>query len=408
MPIRYELRELAEEIADHQMALVRLGEAWGQRIVDHLTEADKQTLAYIREELAAIRFNPNTADAVKKLDSIRTRISKIRMKAFVAAEKELRAEAPELIDNETKWAKHLLSELQGEDISAFRDITDARAQRLLKNSVQINKTWDQWWTSTAAADVDRVANIVSGGLTQGMTIPQMVQLIAGTKAADYTDGVLSTSRKHARNLARTLSCGIANQAKEAFYEENDDVVIAVEWLSTLDGRTCPVCAGLDRKRWKPDKLHPVPPSHPSCRCVLIPVTDLTDLGADAGRPRANADFDAEAKRYYEEKYPNKSFDDLSYETRQKYRHKAIHRWEEETGKSAYTFGSGSMSFKQYFVKMSAQQKRDYLGEGRYAIYKRGNLDINKFIPPYPDATYTVKELQRLDEIAANKKRNSGG
>lgn len=403
MPTRYELRELSQEIADHQMALVRLGEAWGQRIVYHLTDADKLTLAYIREELQDLKLNLNTAKAEQKLDSIRTRISKIRMKAFVAAEKELRAEAPELIDNESKWSKHLLAELQGEEITAFKDITEAKAQRILSHSVQINKTWDQWWTKTAAADVDRIANIVCGGLTQGMTIDQMIQLIGGTKAAKYTDGVLSTTRSHARNLARTLSCGIANQAKDAFYRENDDVVIGVEWLSTLDGRTCRTCGGLDRQRYKPDEPHPVPPAHPSCRCVLIPVTELTDLGEDVGRSRANADFDAEAKRMYEEKYPDKNYDDLAYSTRQKYYYDAIKRYEEETGKPAFTFGNGSMSFSEYFEKMDAQQKRDYLGPGAYAIYKRGNLDTSKFIPPYPNRAYTVAELRRMDEIAAARR-----
>lgn len=403
MPRRSELKELALEIADHQANLVRLGEAWGQRIVDHITASDKRTLAYIREALAEMDVSRDTAKVVKQLDQIKAKIAEIRMRAFVAAEKELRAEVPDLIDNETQWSKQLLAELQGEDVSAFRDITDARAQRLLKNSIQINKTWDQWWTSTAAGDVQRIANVISGGVTQGLTIPQMVRLIAGSKESGYTDGVMSTSLSHARNLARTLSCGIANQAKEAFYEENDDVVIAVEWLSTLDGRTCPVCAGLDRKRWKPDKMHPVPPSHPSCRCVLIPVTPLTDLGTDAGRSRANADFDAEAKRNYEAKHPDKSYDDLAYSTRQKYYYDAIKRYEQETGKPAFTFGSGNMNFRQYFEQMTAQQKRDWLGAGKYALYKKGNLDLDKFIPPFPDRTFTVEQLRRLDERAVAKR-----
>ena len=404
MTRRRELQELALEIADHQANLVRLGEAWGQRIVEHISASDKETLAYIRSVLSELEYSRDTAKVVKKLDQIKAKIAEIRMRAFIAAEKELRAEVPDLIDNETQWSKQLLAELQGEDITAFKDITDARAQRLLKNSIQINKTWDQWWTSTAAGDVQRIANVISGGVSQGLTIPQMVKLIAGSKASGYTDGVMSTSLSHARNLARTVSCGIANQAKEAFYEENEDAVLAVEWLSTLDGRTCPVCAGLDRQRWKPDKPHPVPPSHPSCRCVLIPVTPLTDLGADAGRPRANADFDAEAKRAYEAKYPNKRFEDLSPETRRKYRYEAMRRFEEETGKKAYTFGNGNMNFKQYFNQMSEKQKRDWLGAEKYEIFRKGNLSLDKFIPPYPDKTFTVAELRRLDELAAARRR----
>ena len=182
MTRRRELQELALEIADHQANLVRLGAAWGQRIVEHISASDKETLAYIRSVLSELEYSRDTAKVVKKLDQIKAKIAEIRMRAFIAAEKELRAEVPDLIDNETQWSKQLLAELQGEDITAFKDITDARAQRLLKNSIQINKTWDQWWTSTAAGDVQRIANVISGGVSQGLTIPQMVKLIAGSKA----------------------------------------------------------------------------------------------------------------------------------------------------------------------------------------------------------------------------------
>lgn len=266
MPQKKQLDELAKTIADHQANLTRLSEAWGQKIVDHLDDVDRKTIAQLKTLLEEVKANykVNTARSLTQLEYIRKKIEKIRTKAFVAAEKELRKEAPDLIDNETKWSKKLLSELTGEKASAFADLTDGQAQKILKSSVLIDKPWDQWWTNTAYGDVMRIANVVNAGVVQGLTIDEMVQQIMGTKARNYTDGVLSTNRAHARNLARTLCGGISNQAKDQFYRDNDDVVIGVEWLDTLDGRTCVSCASLSRKRWKPHDPHPVPPRHPSC------------------------------------------------------------------------------------------------------------------------------------------------
>ncbi len=197
-------------------------------------------------------------------------------------------------------------------------------------------------------------------------------------------------------MARTLCAGISNQAKDQFYRDNQDIIPQVEWLDTLDGRTCPSCAGLSRKRYKTEEPHPVPPLHPQCRCVLLPVTELTDLGEDVPRAAANADFDAEAKRMYEEKYPQKHFEDLAPSTREQYRHKAIHEYEERTGKPAFTRAPGSMTFAEFFEQSSEQFKKDWLKPGKYALYKSGKYPITAFIPPHPDRAFGVKQLKEMD------------
>lgn len=399
MADKRQLAGLVKQIATHQANLTRLSEAWGQIITDTLDDSDRELIARLKELLGDVQANykVNTAKATEQLEYIRSKIEKIRAGAFVKAEKKLREEAPELIDNETKWSKRILSELTGEKASSFHHLTDAHAQKLLKHSIQINKTWDQWWTHTAYGDVMRIANTVNTGIVHGFTIQEIAGLIMGTKKGGYADGILSTSRAHARNLARTLCCGIANQAKDAFYRENDDIVIGVEWMDTLDGRTCVRCASMSRMRWKTGEPHPVPPEHPNCRCVLIPVTELTDMGDDVPRPAANADFNAEAKRLYETKHPGKKFDDLSESTRKKYYYEAQKEFEARTGKPAYSQVPGSMKFKDYFLQMSEQQKRDWLGKRDYELWKTGQYEVEDFIPPYPDRTYTVGKLKAMDK-----------
>jgi len=401
MMSRKPLADLALAIAAHQANLARLGEAWGQRIVDQLDDSDRAIIARLRDLLREVQENYriNSGKSLQQLEYIRRKVEEIRVKAFVKAEKALRAEAESLIDNETKWSRKILAELSGEKASRFADLTPKQITRVLDNGVIGNRPWADWWTYTADADVQRIANVVNAGLVQGFTTEKIVQNIMGTRAGNYADGVLSTSRNSARRLARTMCSGLANQAKDEFYRQNDDLITAVEWLSTLDGRACPECAGLDRVRWKPDERHPVPPLHPSCRCVLLPVTELTDLGAGAARPMANADFDAEARRAYEEKYPGKKYDDLSAATRKKYYHQAIHAFEDRTGKPAFSRAPGSMSFREYFGRMSDRQKRDWLGPELYARWKAGKFSIRDYIPAFPDRSFTVKQLKELDKAA---------
>lgn len=90
-------------------------------------------------------------------------------------------------------------------------------------------------------------------------------------------GIIETYRGRLVAIARTETQRVANDVAIATYEENSDVVEGMEWLATLDSRTCLLCAPLHGRRWRmvdgraPASM-PRPPLHPRCRCFLAPVT----------------------------------------------------------------------------------------------------------------------------------------
>jgi SPP1 gp7 family putative phage head morphogenesis protein len=277
-----------------------------------------------------------------------------------------------------------------------KTLTEAETKRLLDKSLQVNKRWDEWWIHTADVDVQRVADAVNQGVNNGQTVEEVTAVIRGTKDGNYEDGLLSKNRIDARRMARTITAGIANEAKDQFYRDNADVVLGVEWLDTLDGRTCFGCASLSRMQWKVDEPHPIPPLHPNCRCVLLPVTALSAL-VDEVRPAAKSDFMADARRAYEKKHPGKKFDELAESTRKKYYYDAIHDYEAHTGQPAFEMVGGRASFKDYFENiMTEQQRKDWLGPERYKLWKSGKYKFDDFVTPYPNRNMSVLELKKLD------------
>lgn len=456
--------DLRRQIAEHQANLMRLGEAWGQHIVDELDAADRETIARLKDMLEELKYERNTAAGIDQLERIRKAIEKIRVKAYAKAEKKLRKEAADLIQNEAKWARRILFAFAGlslvsalikpktqeqqwleqyakehplpdetetekahkahkhrrrrrkpklkrlpaptqaqiekaytiKNSDVTKTLTETETKRIMKNSIQLNKRWDEWWTHTADVDVQRVADAINEGVNNGQTVEQVTATIRGTKENNYEDGLLSKSRQDARRMARTITVGIANDAKDQFYRDNSDVVLGVEWLDTLDGRTCFDCASLSRMQWKVDEPHPIPPLHPNCRCVLLPVTALSML-VDEARPAAKSDFMADAKRMYEAKYPGKRFEDLSESTRKKYYYDAIHDYESRTGQPAFELMRGRVSFKDYFENvMTEQQRKDWLGTRRYELWKTGKYKFDDFVTPYPNRNMTVAELKKVD------------
>ena len=391
------LQELALNIANHQANIVRLGEKWAAQITENL---DATELKLLREIKSFLKGHPDGMITFRDFDDmakLEKKIANIRRIAFQKSYDSTKEEAQELSLNEQKWAHRVTKEIAPETAGKMHLLPDNELQKKTFRSYINGSTFEEWFRHTAESDLQRIINMVRTGVMEGYTVSQMVKKIMGTKAGNYEDGILHTTRKQATAMARTLCGGISNQAKDQFYRDNDDVVIGVEWLDTLDGRTCPHCAGLSRKRWKTNDPHPVPPLHPNCRCVLLPVTEITDMGEDIPRPAANADFMALAKEEYEKKYPGKKWEDLAESTRKSKYYKAMKDFEDRTGKPAYSQVPGNMKFKDYFLQMDEKQKSSWLGKRKYEMWKDGLVDLDKFVPPYPDRAFTVRELKERDK-----------
>lgn len=401
------IAQLARVIADHQARLQVIGANWGAIIAKHLDASERELVSKISKYLIGFKFLANSADTLKMLTRIVEKLNAIRAAAFAEAKKEIMPEAYALTGNEVKWAARMTQELSPENQKALKMLTNAQNKAVVNNGLAEGRTINDWFKSLEESEADRVDTAVRDGMAQGKSVQQITKELVGTAANDYTDGIVERTRSMGVNMARTLANSISNNAKQAFYEENDDVVIGVEILATLDGRTCPACAGLDRKRYKTKESHPTPPIHHQCRCVLLPVTELSDM-VEEMRPMAKSDFMADAKRAYEKKYPGKKFEDLAPSTQKRYYYQAMKEYEARTGEPAYTQVSGAVSFRDYFEKhMTPQQQKDWLGPKRYEIWKRGNLPLDKFIPPYPQPRLTVKALTELDNASFSEKTKTG-
>jgi uncharacterized protein with gpF-like domain len=71
-------------------------------------------------------------------------------------------------------------------------------------------------------------------------------------------------------MVRTALNHTSNVARAKLYDDNSDIVPYYEWVSTLDGRTSPICRSRDGKVYKIGKGK-LPPAHPNCRSTTAPL-----------------------------------------------------------------------------------------------------------------------------------------
>lgn len=391
------IEELALQIAQHQANIQRLGMGWSEIITEQLGSAESELQKTLKALLENKNFTPNTLASLKKYREIEKALKKILDESLKQAKDDIGDKAVELAENEEKFARRITKETAGAGV-VLQGIGEETLRKIVDNGIFTSRTMEQWFRKLGNDTVNRIMDVVTQGVGSGWTIQNMIDRIRGTKENGYSDGIMETSRREAVNLARTVTSGVANESKLVFYKANPSVVIAIEILGTLDGRICPVCAGLDGARYSPVGPIPKLPVHPQCRCIYLPVTPLSDL-EETTRPAANADFMSEAKRTYQQKYPGKNWEKLALSTKQKYYYQAMKDYEKRTGRKAYSQVPGSMSFQEYFKNhMTEHQKKDWLGPERYDYYKKHqDMSLDKFIPPYPDKRYSVKQLKDSDK-----------
>lgn len=143
----------------------------------------------------------------------------------------------------------------------------------------------------------RLTEAIQTGMADGETIEQLTRRIRGEvvkraswKMIDgkrryvpgvYRDGVFETTTREAEILARTAVAHVSNQAREAYYAKNADLIKGYEYVATLDGDTCIICGAIDGKVYAPDEARPEVPQHMRCRCLYAPVTkSWRELGYD--------------------------------------------------------------------------------------------------------------------------------
>lgn len=398
--------KIAQLIANHQADIQRIGINWGTLVNEKLDASEKKLLDALEKLLADFGTARIDAATFRKLKEIQEAVAGIRRGAFEDAREELNKLAVQLAGNDAKWAASLAAAISSATATAdagkiaFKQASDPAFKRIAKYGIFDGKTLREWFKKLSDDDLTRIISVVRSGVASGLTIQKIRQQIGGTAVRNYTDGILNITRTAAERLARTVASGVANEGKMAFYQANADIIKGVRFVDTLDGRVCPNCAPLGGTVYQLDEPKPSLPLHPNCRCVYVPVTELSDA-ISSSRPAANADFDAEAERLYKQKYPKdkypkKDWKKLAASTREKYYYEAIRRYEDHTGKPAFSQVSGKMSFKEWFPTTSAEFQRDWLGPTRYKLYKTGDLSIDDFLAPYPNKRFTLEELKKRD------------
>jgi SPP1 gp7 family putative phage head morphogenesis protein len=134
------------------------------------------------------------------------------------------------------------------------------------------KLLDAFISDWSAKEVEAVTGAIRVGAFHGRTNAEILRTIRGTKAANYADGLLAVTDRHAAAVVQTAVQHVASVARMETWKRNSDIVTGYRWVSTLDSRTTDICMALDGQVFKYGK-GPTPPAHVNCRSTTVAELD---------------------------------------------------------------------------------------------------------------------------------------
>lgn len=261
---------ITDETVKHRVGLGRYSTTVVRKILALLNRVDADVLARI---LALPEGSDLTANELQHLLS---NVRQVQADGWVLIARRLESELADLSGNEAAFNVDLVEfaasrvgvELQSMSLTGSQVYAAAMARPFQ------GKLLREWLADADEASARRVREVIRQGYAESQTIAQMAQRLRGTRAAQYSDGILEISRRGAEAMVRTAVTHVSNVAAQDSYQTANDLhpglVTGVQWVSVLDSRTTIICAELDGKVFPLDS-GPRPPRHINCRSAVTPI-----------------------------------------------------------------------------------------------------------------------------------------
>jgi SPP1 gp7 family putative phage head morphogenesis protein len=308
-------------------------------------------------------------DIIRKRDPFATtgQWSFKRIKLLLEDVRQINKEAYQLVNKElSKQLKDLAVYEAGFQLELFDNVIPIRLRFRQPTTEQLHAAvtenpfegalLKEWVAGMEDGRYTRLRNAIRISFAGGETIDQMIRRVRGTASAKFKDGVLDISRRSAETLTRTAVNHVAVAARQLIYESNSSMIKGIQWVSTLDLRTTPICRARDGKVF-PVNEGPRPPAHLNCRSTTVPVVkSWKELGID------------------------------------------IEEAPEGTRASMNGQVAAKLTYGDWLRKQSVQTQDEVMGIAKATLFRKGGLDMDRFVDQTGRA-YTLDELRTRESEA---------
>ncbi len=383
--------EFQSKMLKHQIELLQLSAATADKLIEILKFSEPKLRDRLSKEIKTIAgkgFDGEKISQIKKIKSIEKIVNQLRSSTYDELGNELETNLKKLI----KLEPAIIAEIASSSLVVNVDFNYPDVRRLntiVNKNPFLGKTLKEWTKKIEKDDIERILDNIKIGMIQGESVDQIMARILGKESFNGTDGTTELSRTSAATLARTATNFFGNEARDAFFNDNADIITEQVFVATLDSRTSAICRSLDGKRFPLGK-GPKPPLHHNCRSVRVAVFDGEIIGDRPMKPFTEKQLLQEYAAKNDLQGIN-SRDDIPYGSKTKFDSFARGRVRELTGRVP-----AKTTYSEFLAAQTQQFQEEVLGKTKAKLFNKGKLSLEKFV------NFTGKELT-LSELARKYK-----
>jgi hypothetical protein len=359
---------LHDAAINHAVDLQHYSNGVVHRIIAVLNRTDAQLFADL---IAALERLPADSFTVDHLEGLLYSVRAVNRQAYEAVQRELTADLHDLTVYEADFQTGLMRHALPGEVVAQVGIAPINIEQVY--AAAMARPFQGVLLRGVLADLEatrakRIRETIAQGYVSGEPTGTIVRKLRGTRALRYEDGIFNRSRTETEAVVRTAISHTAAFTRDRFYEANSKVIAALQWVSTLDNRTTPMCRIRDGKQYTQDTHKPIGHAIPwgagpgalhwCCRSTSTPVTkswkQLTGVDIEEFSPSTRASMDGEVPE--------------------------------------------EMTYAQWLRKQSAARQDEILGPTRGKLFRDGGLELDSFYNNR-GSYLTVDELRQRDARA---------
>lgn len=400
----------------HQIGLLRVSNTTARKMIELLNRSEAVLTARLHrevEKLGSINALNYSANARRITEMIR-RIQEVRKQAWEAAEALVTGELEGIGLWEVDWNKAAIEESIGVALDV-KGLTASKVKGIVSKQPFQGRLLKKWFESLSGADQARVEEVIQQGLIEGANPTAMARQLTGTRANKYADGLFNVTRNQADSVVKTAVNHIANRTREDVWRANSDIILGVQWVSVLDGRTTAICRALDGKYAPlpglPDKLaknlprlRPSgrrPPAHFRCRSLVVAIFDPEGVSAKVGvRPYVRSTKTRKGREvdFVKQAKAQGGWGGMSRRERQAAVREVRREWSEKhVGRAP-----ASIDYQDWLKGQPVGFQNELLGKTRGELFRKGNLTVDQFVDFSSGREWSLAELRKRESAAFRK------
>lgn len=241
-------------------------------------------------------------------------------------------------------------------------ISASQLEKVVDGKSIFGNSSGDWWKLQSVDLQQRFSAAMTQGLLLGETVAQL------TARVSAIDGIMTTKKRQAEALARSSAISVSNAARMETFRTMSDVIRGIQWVSTLDTRTTPICRALDGLTWDLDlkpighnKAFPGPTAHWNCRSTQVPVLKSWEDLAGKKLPSLNR---GDVEKRMREKLAKRGWSPAKID-------KAV----SQSRASMDGQVAESMTFDEWLNTKAEPQVESMLGPGRAKLWNSGAVTV---------------------------------